>query len=350
MRPHEGTDRYSRQSLLSQIGTEGQARLLSSRVLLVGCGALGTVLADQLVRAGVGWIRIVDRDIVELGNLHRQTLFDESDAKNDTPKAIAAANRLRRTNSQVNIDAIVADVDADNIEKLIVAGDGQRVDLILDGTDNAETRYMLNDVAVKHAIRWVYGGCVGTEGRAMPIDPGTTACLRCIFRDAPAAGELPTCSTAGVLASASAMVASLQAIAAIKFLIGSNQNQQLISFDAWSGRWRSLSTVNARQADCPACGLKQFDFLNQAGGAPRVLCGRNAVQFQASKKQKLDLPLLADSLGGSGEVRKSIHLLRYQPNDDRQIDLSIFSDGRVIVHGVEDVARARTIYSRYLGA
>jgi adenylyltransferase/sulfurtransferase len=346
-------DRYNRQTLLPQIGSRGQERLSRSRVLLVGCGALGTVLADQLVRAGIGLLRLVDRDIVDLSNLQRQTLFDETDARNQTPKAIAAAHRLRAANSQVTIDPIIADVDSDNIDNLIRIGEGgadsQYCDLILDGTDNAETRFLLNDVAVKHGIPWVYGGCVATEGRVLAIQPGKTACLRCIFREPPAAGELPTCSTAGVLAPAAAMVASLQAVAAIKILTGNNDPQALISFDVWSGRYQSLSMAEGRQADCPACGQRRFDFLDRPSGGPRVLCGRNAVQFHANKERKLDLPSLAIKLDGTGELRPSPHLLHYQPSDDRLIDFSIFSDGRVIVHGVGDVPRARTIYARYLG-
>jgi molybdopterin-synthase adenylyltransferase len=342
-------DRYSRQCMLPQIGAAGQKRLASSRVLLVGCGALGTVLADQLARGGVGQIRLVDRDIVELSNLQRQTLFDENDARVGIPKAIAAANRLRLANSHVNIEPIIADVDSDNIEQLIQLEDRRPVDLILDGTDNAETRFLLNDVAVKHGIRWVYGGCVGTEGRVLPVDPGNTACLRCIFREAPAAGELATCSTAGVLAPAAAMVASLQAVAAIKFLIGNTDPPSLISFDAWAGRWRSVSMIDARQPDCPACGQRRFDFLDHAAGAPRVLCGRNAVQFHGRKERHLDLRLLAAKLDGTGNLRPSDHLLRYEPADDGMIDFSIFADGRVIVHGTGDVPRARTLYSRYLG-
>jgi adenylyltransferase/sulfurtransferase len=341
-------DRYSRQSLLPQIGAAGQERLARSRILLVGCGALGTVLADQLARGGVGHIRLVDRDIVELSNLQRQTLFDENDARDGIPKAIAAANRLRMANSRIDVEPIVADVDSENIEQLIKIEKGP-VDLILDGTDNAETRFLLNDVAVKHGIRWVYGGCVGTEGRVLAVDPGKTACLRCIFREAPAAGELPTCATAGVLAPAAVIVASLQAVAAIKFLIGNLDPPSLLSVDAWSGRWRNVSMADARQPDCPACGQRRFDFLDHPSGAPRVLCGRNAVQFRAGKERNFDLRLLAAKLDGTGDLRPSDHLLRYHPADDQLVDFSIFADGRVIVHGIGDVPRARTLYSRYLG-
>jgi molybdopterin-synthase adenylyltransferase len=341
-------NRYSRQIVLSQIGQEGQERLARSQILLVGCGALGTVLADQLVRAGVGFLRLVDRDIVEWSNLQRQTLFDEADAQAQCPKATAAAGKLRAANSEVAIDPVIADVDSENIEKLIRVGD-RPVDLILDGTDNAETRYLLNDIAVKHAIPWIYGGCVGTEGRVLAIQPGKTPCLRCIFRDPPATGELPTCSTAGVLAPAAAMVASLQAIAAIKILTGRIDSPTLVSFDAWSGHHRRTSLTGGRDPDCPSCGHRRFEFLDQLSRAPRVLCGKNAVQFHARNEGHLNLPTLAHKLNGTGVLHPSTHLLRYLPSDDRSIDLSIFSDGRVIIHGTGDVPRARTIYSRYLG-
>jgi len=341
-------NRYSRQIMLSHIGEEGQHRLARSHVLLVGCGALGTVLADQLVRAGVGFLRLVDRDIVEWSNLQRQTLFDEADAQTQCPKATAAARKLGAANSEVKIDPVIADVDSENIEKLIQIGD-RRVDLILDGTDNAETRFLLNDIAVKHAIPWIYGGCVGTEGRVLAIEPGKTPCLRCIFRDPPATGELPTCASAGVLAPAAAMVASLQAVAAIKILTGHNDSPSLISFDAWSGQQRRTSLSDALDPNCPACGHGRFEFLDQPSRAPRVLCGKNAVQFHASKQLNFDLPSLVDKLSGRGKLHPSPHLLRYQPSDDRSLDLSIFSDGRVIIHGTGDVPRARTIYSRYLG-
>lgn len=345
----EFANRYSRQTLLPQIGSDGQARLAQSRVLLVGCGALGTVLADQLVRAGVGFLRLVDRDIVELSNLQRQTLFDESDASEQRPKAIAAADRLRRANADVLVDPIIAHVDSDNIENLLNVSNGHPIDLILDGTDNAETRFLLNDVAIKHSIPWVYGGCVGTEGRVLPIIPGTTACLRCLFRQPPAPGELPTCSTAGVLAPAAAIVASLQAVAAIKILTGQLDSPTLITFDAWSNRFQALSITDARDSNCPTCGLRHFEFLNQSATSARILCGKNAVQFQAGKDRRLDLTALALKLNGTGHLRPSPHVLRYQPTDDRLIEFSIFSDGRVILHGTADLPRAKSIYSRYLG-
>jgi adenylyltransferase/sulfurtransferase len=239
-------DRYHRQTLLRQIGREGQKKLASSRALLVGCGALGTVLAEQLVRAGVGTIRIIDRDVVELTNLQRQTLFDESDAAEGVPKAIAAERRLGAINSAVRIEPIVADFHAGNAEEL--AG---RPDVILDGTDNAETRYLINDLAVKHGITWVYGACVGTEGRVMTVRPGDGPCLRCLFPEPPTAGELPTCDTAGVLGPLAGIVASLQAVAAIKLLSGNAAalGREMTAIDVWSNRIRSIDTTDARRSD-----------------------------------------------------------------------------------------------------
>jgi adenylyltransferase/sulfurtransferase len=341
-------DRYNRQMLLPRIGRPGQLRLAESRVLLVGCGALGTVIADQLVRAGVGWLRLVDRDTVELSNLQRQSLFDESDAANETPKAIAAAARLRQFNSQVHIEPVVTDVDSDNIATLLDAC-GRTVDLMLDGTDNAETRFLLNDAAIKWNVPWVYGGCVGTEGRVMAITPGQTPCLRCVFREPPAPAELPTCSTAGVLGSATALVASLQATAAIQLLIGTPPPMQLISFDIWTGRSRAIDLSDAKRTDCPACGQKQFEFLERAADGWRTLCGKNAIQFRAIEPVEFELESLAKALSATGNVVQSPQLLRYQPADDEQVNFAIFRDGRVIIHGVGDPARARTLYARYLG-
>ncbi len=217
-------DRYHRQQLLPRMGAEGQSKLAASRILLIGCGALGTVIAEQLVRAGIGFLRICDRDLVELTNLQRQVLFDERDARDELPKAIAAARRLHEVNSTVPIDARVVDVHRGNLEALIGEGTG-RVHLILDGTDNVQTRYLVNDAAVKLGIPWVYGACVGTEGRVMGIVPDGTPCLRCIFNDPPLPGELATCDTAGVLASAASLVASLQAVTAMKILLGERRSR-----------------------------------------------------------------------------------------------------------------------------
>ena len=377
--------RYDRQILLPQIGRAGQARLAEARVLLIGCGALGTVIAAQLTRAGVGYLRIADRDIVELSNLQRQVLFDESDAQQELPKAVAAANRLRKINSTIEIDAKVVDCGSQNIEELISrrvcfstrgvaqssgvrpcaeahptsppqksAEEGEsakHVDLILDGTDNAETRYLINDVSVKHGIPWVYGACVGMEGRAMAVVPGATPCLRCIFPTPPAAGELPTCDTAGVFAPAAAIVASLQVAAAIKLLVRSSDSDAgLIRFDVWSGRFHRTATEQSRRPDCIACGQHRYEFLSHFGASSVSLCGRNAVQVRPPNATQLDLESMAVKLSSAGQVQRTPYLVRCQLPPPQEFKLTLFADGRLIVNGTNDLDRARSIYARYVGS
>jgi adenylyltransferase/sulfurtransferase len=339
-------DRYQRQARLPQFGAAAQQKLAGASVLIIGCGALGSAAAEQLARAGVGTLRLADRDIVELSNLQRQTLFDESDAEDALPKAVAAAKRLSRINSSIAIDPLVIDVHAGNIESLA------RCDLILDGTDNVETRYLANDLCVKHSIPWIYGACVGTEGRVMPILPGKTACLRCIFPDPPAPHELPSCDTAGVLGPAAAMVGSMQAAIAIKMLSGNETAipREMFSFDLWTNRFHAVSTRDARRADCPACGQRRYDFLD-AMPAYRTarLCGRDAVQISPGHVQDGDLlDRAASRLAAVGRIRRNEHLLRASLPDG--VELTLFPDGRAIVHGVRDPARARSVYARFIGA
>ncbi|HEX8913537.1 MAG TPA: ThiF family adenylyltransferase [Humisphaera sp.] len=382
-------DRYHRQSLLPQVGPAGQAKLANARVLLVGCGALGTTIAEQLVRAGVGFLRVVDRDVVELTNLQRQVLFDEADARDGTPKAVAAARRLSAVNSAVVVvEPVVADVHAGNIAELAGIGwhgsvprtvsahgvdrrdadhgleyktvppnasaPDQPVHLILDGTDNAETRYLVNDLAVRHGVPWVYGACVGVEGRAMAIRPGHTPCLRCVFPEPPGPGELPTCDTAGVLGPAAAVVAATQAAMAIQLLVGATPPEQLVRFDLWRGRFGATPLDDARRPDCPCCGLRRFDFLDAPGGgagAAVSLCGRNAVQIRpASANARLDLGVLAARLAASTGVQRSPHLLRCAVPGEPGVSLTVFADGRAIVQGVADFARARSVYAKWVGA
>ena len=355
------TDRYHRQTLLPQVGAAGQARLGRSRVLLVGCGALGTVLAEQLVRAGVGTLRVVDRDVVELSNLQRQTLFDEADAAEGVPKAIAAQRRLARVNSDVVVEAVVADFHAGNAEDLAGlapagGGDGARpVDLVLDGTDNVETRYLINDLAVKHAVPWVYGACVGTEGRVMAVRPPETACLRCLFPDPPGPGELPTCDTAGVLGPLAGVVASLQAVAALKLLSGSERAvaRELLTIDVWANRTRAVGTVDARRPDCVTCARRRFEFLDGGAAAARrpvSLCGRNAVQVRPDRPAAFDLPTVAARLEAVGTVTRTPYLLHLDVTDAPAVRLTLFPDGRLIVTGTTDLDRARSLYARYIGA
>ena len=334
-------ERYHRQSLLPFIGAEGQARLGAARVLLVGCGALGGVVAEQLVRGGIGTLRLADRDVVELTNLQRQVLFDESDARDGVPKAAAAARRLAAVNSAVAVEPAVVDVHAGNLPDLMAG-----VDVVVDGTDNAETRYLINDACVKAGVPWVYGGCVSADGRVMAVRPGVTACLRCVFPDPPAVGELPTCDTAGVLGPAAAVVASLQVIAAFKLILGVPVDG-LTVMDLWRGRWRTVDTGGPR-ADCPCCGRREFPFLERSvEGGTTHLCGRDAVQVRPVTAGRTDLAALGERLAGVGRVERTPFLLRFRPEDG--ITLTVFGDGRTLVGGTTDVGRARSLVSRYVG-
>jgi adenylyltransferase/sulfurtransferase len=321
-------------------------------VLLVGCGALGSVIAEQLVRAGIGTLRIADRDIVELTNLQRQVLFDEADVREQTPKAVAAAKRLEQVNSGVTVEPRVTDVNSGNVEELAgVAGSGPRFDLMMDGTDNVDTRYLLNDVATKYRIPWVYGACVGVEGRSWAMYPPATACLRCLFPTPPGPAELPTCDTAGVLGPAATLVASLQVTAALRMLIeGPEVAQPLIAADLWQSRFRTISTSDTKRADCITCGERRFEFLDVSLGSRSThLCGNNAVQVSSKGLCSLDLRRLADKLSVTGTVTRTPYLIRCELRDPAEIKLTVFPDGRAIVHGTGDLDRARSIYARFVG-
>jgi molybdopterin-synthase adenylyltransferase len=339
-------DRYARQMRFTPFGEEGQRRLLDSRALVVGCGALGSVLANTLTRAGVGKLRVVDRDFLELNNLQRQVLFDEDDLAANLPKAIAAANKLRRINSQVEIEPIVADVNHTNIEQFC-----EGVDCIVDGTDNFEIRFLVNDAAIKHNIPWVYGGCLGCEGQTMTILPGETPCLRCLMAESPPPGTTPTCDTAGILAPIINVIASMQAMEAIKILSGHREaaSRMLSVFELWDNRLRQVKVASLRESvDCPTCKHGEFPWLNgQRGSHTAVLCGRNAVQLSFPDRQRLDLAGLAQKLAGVGKVTQNAFLLRLSV-DDYQI--TVFPDGRAIVGGTDEVATARTLYARYIGS
>jgi adenylyltransferase/sulfurtransferase len=323
-----------------------------AKVLLVGCGALGCHLADQLARGGVGWIRLADRDVVEFSNLQRQTLFDESDAAAGRAKADAAGRRIKAINSSVSVEPVVADVWAGNIDELVDAGKGV-VNLILDGTDNVQTRYLLNDAAVNRNIPWVHGACVGTEGRVMPIVPGG-ACLRCVYPTPPPARELPTCDTAGVLQSAAAMVASMQMVAAIKILTGqfAPADQRLWSFNVWSGRFSSIALDSAKQADCPCCGRNEFPFLlTSAAEASMSLCGRNAVQIQPPRRWTAgDFERVCDRLAAAGELESGPYFSRCRLRESPQMRITCFRDGRLLIDGTADAGRAKALCARLIGA
>ncbi len=340
--------------LLPEIGVTGQRRLGNSRALLVGCGALGSVIAQHLVRAGVGFLRIVDRDIVELTNLQRQTLFDENDVREELPKAVAAERKLRNINSSVRIEGIVGDVHAGNVEQMIEVRDSRpRIDLILDGTDNVETRYLINDLAVKWGVPWVYGAVVGGEGRMMAILPTSTPCLRCVFPEPPRPTELATCDTVGVLGPAAGVVGSLQAAAAIKVLSGHADAiaSEMIVFDLWSNRLAAVAMKDAKRDDCATCAMKRFEFLDSTRGSGVTnLCGRGTVQIRSSEIDHINLTHAGDRLANCGVVRRSPYLVRCALYDPAGIELSVFPDGRVMVHGTDDSARARSIVARFLGA
>ncbi len=341
-------ERYSKQLLFSGIGETGQRRLLASRAVLFGCGALGSVLADTLVRAGVGRLRIVDRDFVELSNLQRQVLFDESDVETRLPKAIAAAEKLRRINSSVTVDPVVADVDHTNILALI-----EGANLILDGSDNFELRFLINDASLESGIPWIYAGVIGSHGQVMPIFPGTSACLRCLIERVPDAGSSETCDTAGILGPAAQVVASLAAVAAMKILSGQPEkvSRTLAYIDVWEGTLRQLNVADLRErSNCPACKQGERAWLSgMLGSRTSVLCGRNAVQVSPNERGQIALDELSARLRGSGEIQANGYLLRFSPRDS-PFELTVFRDGRAIIKGTEDLALARSVYSRFIGS
>ena len=340
-------DRYSRQIRFAELGEAGQLKLLASRVLLCGCGALGTVLAETLVRAGVGFIRLVDRDFVEYSNLQRQVLFDEADVRDQTPKAIAAARKLARINSDVTIEPIVADIDYTNIRQL-AAG----VDLILDGTDNFEIRFLINDCSLETGIPWVYAGCIASHGQSMPIFPNESACLRCLIESPPDAGSTETCDTAGILGPTVNVIASLQAMTAIKILAGRRDAValSLTMIDVWDGTLRQMSVKDLRdRANCPACKGGERTWLSgKEGSQSTVLCGRNSVQVRPLNRAQLSLPEMAAKLACVGEVTSNPFLLRLKlSNPDYEVTL--FADGRAIIKGTDDIGLAKAVYARYVG-
>ena len=315
--------------------------------MIVGCGALGSVIANTLTRAGVGFLRIVDRDFLEKSNLQRQVLYDEADVESGLPKAIAAANRLRQINSEIQIEPVVADVDASNIESLC-----NDVDVILDGSDNFEIRFLINDVSVKHGIPWVYGGCLGADGQTMTILPGESACLNCLMLDGPPPpGTTPTCDSFGILSPIINVIASIQSSEAIKILSGNlnSVSRKLNVFALWDNDIRQLSVANLRdQVDCPTCKQNQFEWLSgNRGSHSAVLCGRNAVQLSFPDRQDVSLQELKSRLESLGRVECNQFLLRFHIEE---FVLTVFPDGRAIVSGTEEVSVARKLYAQYLGS
>lgn len=343
--------------LLPGIGEAGQRRLLKSHAALVGCGALGSVIADALARAGVGRLTIIDRDLVEFTNLQRQVLFDESDASHGRPKAEAAAARLAAVNSDVRVDALVADLNPRNAERLV---EGAMV--LVDGTDNFQTRYLLNDLSVKRGIPLVYGGVVGTTGMTMTIVPAlasaaiVTPCLRCVFPDPPPPGASPTCDTVGVLGPMAGVVASIQAAEAMKILLGRFDllRPVLSQCDIWNNVHRTIDLLGLDRGACRCCGLGTFEFLDADADETVSLCGADAVQVLPPREigSGLDLAALAATLGPVGTFEAGSTILRGRLADPggAPVGLTVFRDGRAIIKGTTDLARARSIYARYIGA
>jgi molybdopterin/thiamine biosynthesis adenylyltransferase len=339
-------ERYSRQILFREIGEPGQQRLLESSAVMVGCGALGTALANLLVRAGVGKLRIVDRDFVEPSNLQRQTLFEESDALEALPKAIAAERRLRAINSGVSVEGIVADVGPKNAEELLCG-----FPLILDGTDNFETRFLLNDAAIHLNVPWIYAAVVASYGVTLTVKPGQTACLACALESESGDGSRAsdtedTCDTVGVLGAAAGVIASIEAAEAIKLLVGKSESSggRLISFDVWSGKFQSIRM--ARNPECRACVRREFRYLEGEAQPHLTMCGRDSVQIHERRRQ-LDLTELGKRIAPTvSEVRENGFLLRFRVPP---YEMTVFADGRAIIKGTRDTSVARSLYARYIG-
>ncbi|MGI8586471.1 MAG: ThiF family adenylyltransferase [Chloroflexia bacterium] len=343
--------RYSRQMVLPGVGRSGQARLASAHVAILGLGALGSAMAESLARAGVGSLRLIDRDYLELHNLQRQSLYTEADVAAALPKAVAAAAHLREINSSLALEPLVLDVTAETIREITA-----ETDLVLDATDNFAARYLLNDASVETGRPWIYSAVLGTSGMLMTVQPGRTACLRCVFPEPPAAGSAPTCETAGVLEPAVAVVAGLASAAALQLLLGQDPPPGLLALDVWNGEFDRIGD-GALDPACPACGLRRFDFL---GGGARAaltgtqLCGRQTVQVRLAGGH-MDLPALAARwrAAGYGNVLANDYLVRLLlPPADGQPDateLTLFPDGRAIVKGTEDPAAARSLVARYVG-
>jgi molybdopterin-synthase adenylyltransferase len=340
----DAAERYIRQIRFPEIGAEGQAAIGRATAVVVGLGALGSVIADLLARAGVGTLRLVDRDVVEWSNLQRQTLYTEADAAAGTPKAVAAAAALKGVNGSIRIEPHLIHLDHSSIETVL-----RHAAVLIDGTDNFETRYLINDACVKAGAPWVNGGCVGAHGMARVILPGETPCLRCLHEDPPLPGENQSCETAGVLGPAAAMVASFEAMESLKICAGRRDAvvRDLVRIDAWRGETRRTDVSGCRRIDCPCCGRLEFDFLSgkRASGAA-ALCGRGAVQMLPAGATRIDLAALAKKLAGLGDLKVSEYFVRFAADG---LEITVFTDGRAIIKGTENVNAARSAYAKYVG-
>lgn len=335
-------ERYKKQIILKDIDEVGQNKLINSKVAIVGIGALGTVASNNLVRAGVGKLKLIDRDYIELSNLQRQVLFDEEDIEKGLPKAVAAALKLKKINSNVEIKPFVEDLTKENIEELL--GD---VDIIIDGTDNFETRFLINDFAVKNKIPWAYAGVVGTNGMTLLIIPELTPCFRCIMEEIPAPGTMPTCDTAGVLGTVSNIIASTECTEVIKYLVGAKDKliNKLIYFDMWDGSYKTIGLE--KDENCPVCGKGKFQFLESEKGSKIVsLCGQNAIQISRKEKISIDFQMLADNLKNTGKVKFNEYMLKLNVE---KYEFTVFKDGRTIVKGTKDEKEAKTLFAKYIG-
>jgi len=334
-------ERYSRQILFSAIGVEGQGKLAASRIALVGCGATGSALSALLARAGVGYLRIIDRDYIEPSNLQRQVLFDEADAAESLPKAIAAARKIATFNSQIEVEPHAVDLTPETAEELLAG-----VEIILDGTDNFETRYLINDFAVSAGVPWVYAAAVGSYGVTMTVLPGETACLACIFPDSPR-GIVETCDTSGILNSAVNLVASIAATEAMKLIVGARDqlHRTLLSYDIWLNEHAAISAARPR-GDCRAC--QRRDFIHLAGeGRPHItLCGRNSVQIH-ERSRPINFDEITRRLNPHGTVRHNEFVLKFWREP---YEMTLFPDGRAIIKGTTDTGVARSLYARYVGS
>jgi thiazole biosynthesis adenylyltransferase ThiF len=337
-------NRYSRQELFSPIGEDGQRKIREKHVLIIGAGALGSANAEMFVRAGVGTVTIVDRDYVDWSNLQRQQLYAESDVENNLPKAVAAKKRLAEINREVRVEALVQDVTAEELEELVT-----NVDVMIDATDNFETRFIVNDIAQKHSIPWIYGACVGSYGLSYTILPSKTPCLSCLLQSIPLGGV--TCDTAGIISPAVSLVVSHQVTEALKLLVEDYESLRdgLVSFDVWKNEYSCMNVQKLRKHNCPSCGENAlYPYLNKENTSKTaVLCGRNTVQIRPPHKEEMDFEqykkLLNDRVN---DLNVNPYLLSFSVEEKR---LVAFKDGRVLVHGTKDISEAKTIYHRYFG-
>ncbi|MFH0938975.1 MAG: ThiF family adenylyltransferase [Planctomycetota bacterium] len=348
-------DRYNRQTLIQQIGEDGQKKICNATAVVAGCGALGSVIANTLARAGVGRLIILDRDFVEESNLQRQALFDEQDCRENLPKAVAAERKLKQINSQIQITGLVVDINSTNVEELIAGAD-----VIVDGADNFETRFVLNDACVKHNLPWVYGAAVGTTGMSMTIIPEQTPCLRCLFETAPPPGLTPTCDTVGVLGALTGLIGNYEASEALKICAGRREaiSTVLFSIDLWSGELHQFKIAKAREtADCPACKRRNFEFLEGSSASTTTrLCGRNVIQINPRRDSVLDLQKMAAQLKEASDItdiQVNEFLLKFNApggDDGQRLEITVFPDNRAILKGTKKVSTARTAYAKYIGA